>query len=92
MVNIFFKIFVIIIILLFIVSCDSIGFQKTLDNEILFLVQENCVCSVNRCDCTEKYSSDNVYIDCSNTTITSVIDVIKNCRYGQSIGDDKWEK
>jgi hypothetical protein len=50
-----------------------------------------CVCTSERCDCKEDYSSDMYFIDCSGKTVNSVVDIIKSCNYGYRIGEEDWE-
>jgi hypothetical protein len=78
-----------VVILLLLSGCQQ---QVPYSNKVIDMIQKDCTCVEGECICIQEYSDDFAYFDCKNKSVSSVIDILKQCNYGYLAGNESWER
>lgn len=84
--KIYFAIMFFVLVMLFITSCSS-----NLNVRIQGMVNDDCSCDLNFCRCEGEYSSDYIYLNCSDVEVNNILDVVKKCEYISIINGQEWK-
>ena len=84
------KMRMIVILMILIMTILMTSCSKQLDEKIVSVVSDACVCDVNKCECQDAYTGDLFVLDCTDVEVSSISSVMKNCQYSCIIDGVDW--